>query len=196
MKLLLALTLLLASCAIVNKGEPGEQLIGNRLNLTIDGGWNQFGYYYFDPAQVWTMDGLPVDQLLVYSGIVNNKPMHRVVENEEHKSVVFRADMTNEDLIAMFQKLLTMDGSALHLGKIEPYNFDGRKGVRFEFARASVHYVPSLIGITDSPAYDGLGFAAIDKGELFALIYFAPRLGFFPRHKERVEAIARSAKIL
>lgn len=195
MKLILALTFLLASCASVNKVEPGEQLIGNRLSLTIDGRWNQYGYYYFNPAQVWTIDGLPVDQLLVYSGIVNDKPMHPVVENEEHKSVVFRADMTNEELVAMFQKLLTRDGSVLRVGKIEPYDFDGRKGVRFGFARAEVRYDRSLIGITDSPAYDGLGFAVIDKRELFALIYFAPRLGFFPRHKDRVEAIARSAKI-
>jgi hypothetical protein len=40
-----------------------------------------------------------------------------------------------------------------------------------------------------------LCYGAISKGELFAVLYLAPRLGFFPRHQLRVERIARSARI-
>ena len=40
----------------------------------------------------------------------------------------------------------------------------------------------------------GVGYGTVSKGELFALLYAAPRLGFFPRHKDKVEQIARSAR--
>jgi hypothetical protein len=40
-----------------------------------------------------------------------------------------------------------------------------------------------------------VGFGAVSKGELFALLYHAPRLAFFPRHQPRVEQIARSARL-
>ena len=36
---------------------------------------------------------------------------------------------------------------------------------------------------------------AVSKGELFALLYRALRLAFFPRHQPRVEQIARSARL-
>jgi len=41
----------------------------------------------------------------------------------------------------------------------------------------------------------GEGWAAVSKGELFAMLYMAPRLGFFARHAPEVEKIAASAKI-
>ena len=39
------------------------------------------------------------------------------------------------------------------------------------------------------------GASSISKLCVVALVYQAPRLTFFPRHKERVEAIAKSAVI-
>lgn len=185
--LLLVVTTLLASCALVKQLDPGEQAVGNRLKLAIDGGWNRFGYYHFDPAQVWTMEGLLIDQLLVYPGVANGKAMHPVNDPDAQNNVVFYANLSDQELVAMFEKLLTRSGTELRMGKVEPFSFDGRKGLRFEFVR---------LGNADIPAYRGVGFAVIDKRELFALIYFAPRLGFFARYQARVEAIARSAKIL
>ena len=35
----------------------------------------------------------------------------------------------------------------------------------------------------------------VNQGELFALIYHAPRLTFFPRHQARVEAMAKAVMI-
>jgi hypothetical protein len=38
------------------------------------------------------------------------------------------------------------------------------------------------------------GFETLPKG-LFALLYAAPRLTFFSRHRDRVEHIARTARV-
>lgn len=94
--------------------------------------------------------------------------------------------MQIEEVVAMFEGVLTRDGSTFKLLKLDPYPFGGRKGYRFEYER---------IGKVDNVQQRGVGFGAIDKGELFALIYQAPRLTFFPRHKDRVDAIAKSVVI-
>jgi hypothetical protein len=67
--LLLPLSCLLAACVSAVKVDSGERAIGERLAFNIDGAWNQINAPGIGPAQVWTMEGLPIDQLLVYSGI-------------------------------------------------------------------------------------------------------------------------------
>ena len=77
-------------------------------------------------------------------------------------------------------------GSQFQLTKLEPASFGGEKGFRFEYA---------LTRKVDGVTLSGIGYSTVSKGELFALVYQAPRLTFFSRHKDRVEQIARSARV-
>lgn len=64
--LVVLLGLSLAACAPqMKKIESGELAIGDRLLLTIDGAWNHLSLPNPGPAQTWTMEGLPIDELLV-----------------------------------------------------------------------------------------------------------------------------------
>ena len=58
------LLLALAGCVSVAKVETGDRPVGDRLVVTLDGPWNQLNAPNLGPAQTWTMEGLPVDQLL------------------------------------------------------------------------------------------------------------------------------------
>lgn len=182
----LMLVALLSACANVRMIESGDQLIGARLRINIEGNWNQVALPGVMLGEIWTMEGLTIDELVLYSGIKDGAAMHPVQVVAEKKNVLFRASMASDELVTMFEALLTRDGSSFKLLKAEPYPFGGRKGVRFEYER---------IRKIDHVVQRGVGFAAIEGGELFAMFYSAPRLTFFPRHKDRVEAIARSARI-
>ena len=72
------------------------------------------------------------------------------------------------------------------LTKLEPAIFGGAKGFRFEYA---------LTRKVDNVQLSGVGYGAVDRGELFAIVYMAPRLAFFGRYAPTVEAIAKSAHI-
>ena len=65
------LVLALAGCAAVNKMETGPQNIGERLVVTLEGAWNHVAApgLALGPGQVWTMEGLPVDQLRIYAAL-------------------------------------------------------------------------------------------------------------------------------
>ena len=189
MKTLFAVLLvaLLSACTTVatKKIASGENTIGERLQVNIEGPWNYISAPNMGPAQIWTMEGLPVDQLRIYSGIKDGEVIHDT-RNTNLKSFSFRSNMQSDELVSMFEGMLTRDGSTFQLTKAEPASFGGGKGVRFEY---------TLVTKEDNLPLTGVGFAAVNNGELFALLYNAPRLGFFPRHQARVEQIARSAKI-
>jgi hypothetical protein len=184
----LVLVVLLAACTTVatKKVDSGDNTLGDRLQVSIDGPWNQITVPNMGPAFIWTMEGLPVDQLRIYSGIKDGEVIHDT-RNSNLKSFSFRSNMQSDELVSMFEGMLTRDGSTFQLTKVEPSSFGGGKGVRFEYA---------MVTKEDSLPLTGVGYATVNNSELFALLYNAPRLGFFPRHQARVEQIARSAKII
>jgi hypothetical protein len=189
--LLFALIVWLAGCATssVQMVAPGDHLVGTRLSLAIQDNWNHFDFPLFKPpgaCEVWTMEGLSIDELILYTGVKDGDALYVASERNQAKRTQFQSAMQTEDVIALFERLLTRDNSTFKLLRLEPYPFGGKKGFRFEYER---------IRRLDHVQQQGIGFGAIDEGELFALIYQAPRLTFFPRHRQRVEELAKSAVI-
>jgi hypothetical protein len=189
MKLILTviLTAVLAACVTASKIDTGEQTVGERLLVTLEGPWNQVNISTMEPAKVWTMEGLPLDQLLIYSGVKNDEKVSgSAPAGAARKDFVFRSAMQPDEVVTMFEGMLTRDGSQFKLVKLEPASFGGEKGFRFEY---------SIVRRGDNAQLSGVGFGAVSKGELFSLLYHAPRLTFFPRHQPRVERMARSARL-
>ncbi len=177
--------LALAGCATVAKVDTGERTVGDRLILTLDGAWNEVSAPNMGPAHIWTMEGLPIDQLLVYSGLKDGQAIHAEAAGAQKKPFVFHSSMQADEIAALFEGMLTRDGSVFKLTKLEPARF-GEKGFHFEFA---------LTRKVDNVQLLGLGYACVSKGELFALLYQAPRLTFFARQQARVQQIAESARL-
>jgi hypothetical protein len=94
--------------------------------------------------------------------------------------------MQPDEIVAMFEGMLTRDGSSFKLLKLEPVTFGGLKGFRFEYA---------VTRKQDNVHLTGFGYSSVSKGELFTVLYMAPRIGFFPRHAPAAEQISRSALI-
>ena len=187
-KLIVALFLLgLSGCVSVAKIESGDKTIGDRLVVSLDGAWNHVNPSGSGPAQTWTMEGLPIDQLLLYSGLKDDQAIHEAGPGGgSRKTFNFRSTMQPDEIAALFEGMLTRDGSSYKLVKLEPATFGGSKGFRFEY---------SLIRKIDNVQLSGVGYGTVSRGELFAIVYMAPRLAFFARHVAGVESMARSARV-
>lgn len=177
--------LLLAGCATVRKVESGVNSVGDRLSFNLQGPWNHIDFPAISPGQMWTMEGVYVDSLTIYSGLKSGDRMHPRGAGGA-KEVTYSSSMTRDELAAMFEGVLVRDGSAVFLSRISPTLFGGVPGLLFEFER-----VVKETGLRQF----GFGYAAISEEELFAMVYVAPALAFFSRHKSRVEEIARTARI-
>jgi hypothetical protein len=178
--------LVLGGCVSVARIDAGNRPVGERLQVTIDGAWNRIDAPGMGPAETWTMEGLPIDQLLLYSGIKDGQAVHALPSGSKYKVFAFRADMRPDEIAALFEGTFTRDGSRFTLIKLEPAPFGGVKGFRFEY---------SLTRKVDNVVLSGLAYGAVSKGELFAIIYMAPQRAFFPRHAARVAQLSQSARI-
>lgn len=186
--LIIALTVLgLVGCGTVRKVETGSHTVGERLTMHLDGPWNHIDFPGIKPGQVWTMEGITVDELIIYSGIKDGQVMHiKDGSQGKRKDIVFRSNMPTEQLVSMFEGVFTRDDSVFKLTRVQPNTFGGQKGFMFEFER---------IRKNDNVRQLGFGYGAVDNRELFALVYIAPALTFFNKHKATVNAIARSVVI-
>jgi len=178
--------LLLNACATVDKVEKGDRAVGERLQIVIEGPWNHLNIPGLGPAEIWTMEGITVDELRLYSGLKDGQLIHGQSNAPNAKGFRFAASMKPDEIVALFEGSLTRDGSKFQLLKLEPAPFAGQAGFRFEYA---------LTRKVDNVRLNGLGYGAVSKGELFAIVYAAPRLTFFARHRDRVEQIAKSATL-
>ena len=184
---IIAAIIALAGCGTVRRVETGSNTVGERFTMHLEGPWNHIDFPGVKPGQLWTMEGVTVDELIIYSGIKDGQVMHpENTAQSKKQNVVFRSHMPTEQIVSMFEGIATRDDSIFKLLRIEPSTFGGKKGFLFEFER---------IRKTDNLRQLGFGYGAVDNDELFALVYVAPALTFFPRHQARVEAIAHSAFI-
>lgn len=183
----LTLAVLMAACASVSKVATGDALVGNRLALRLDTAWNQFERGLGNDTPTWTVEGVTVDALQFYVGIKDGQPIAKALNQAKHqKPLNFSADMQPADVVALYEALLTRDGSSFQLDRLEPAQFLGGQGFRFEYA---------LNRKADDVPMRGIGYGAIRGGELFIIHYSAPRLVFFPRYLPRVETLVLSAQL-
>jgi hypothetical protein len=181
----LVLTLAAGCAPSMTRVERGSNLLGDRLTLELDGAWNSI-QLTGNPARIWTMEGLPIDQLLVYTGLSDGEAIHAPIRAGDEKSFVFRSGMQPDEIVGLFDGMLSRGGSNFKLTRLEPARFGGVPGFQFDY---------ELVRKVDNVRLLGIGYVAVDRGALFALVYHAPRLAFFPRHATTVRKIAEQAAI-
>lgn len=182
----IALSLLLGGCASVSKVASGDAMVGNRLALKLDSAWNQFERGLGDNTPTWTVEGITIDALQFYVGIKDGQPIAVTPADAKQKPLTFKATMQPAEVVALYQALLTRDGSSFQLESLAPADFLGGKGFRFDY---------QLNRKVDDVPMRGMAYGAVRNGELFVIHYSAPRLVFFPRYQGRVETLVRSAQL-
>lgn len=183
----LVVALVLAGCAQVTKVASGETVLRNRLSVTVTTPWNQFERGLGDNTPVWTLDGITVDALQFYVALKEGELIAPTPsEPKGLQPLAFKASMQPADIVALYQGLWTRDGSAFTLDKLEPGEFAGTPGFRFEY---------QLVRKLDDVRLRGVAWATVRNGELFLINYSAPRLGFFPRGIGAVETLVKTARV-
>lgn len=181
---LLLITLGMAGCANVAKVSTGDVLVDGRISMTLDAAWNQVNLPGRSKPVLWTQDGVTIDALEWWVGIADGQNLMEL--GKDKRPLTFRATMDGHELVALFEGWYGRDGSTFTLDKLEPTDFLGGKGYRFDY---------TVLRKADDVRVSGMAWVAVRNGQLFAMTFTAPRLGFFPSHRGKVEQAARSARL-
>lgn len=188
--LALALLALLAGCTppMTWAGlPPGETVVRERMTVTVDAAWSRQEGVKEPKHEAWTSEGLSLDQLHFYAGLTDGESFVIVKDSPADKPIPkFKADMQAQDVVEFYESFATRDGSVFKVGKVAPSPYGGKGGFRFEFMRIRKY---------DEVRLQGVGYGLIQGGELFLMVFEAPRIHYFAKHLPRVEAIALSTRI-
>lgn len=183
----LTLALVLSACTTVTKIE-GEQRLGNRLSVTLPSAWNKFSQPASVPYEVWTQEGIMLDQLRIWAAV---KPEQALIvkqmanDQKAAKVPVFRTGLRPDQWVGLLETAYASDGAVVSIDKVEPSTLAGAKGVRFEF---------SMTRKNDDLGFRGVGWATEQDKQFFAAVFTAPRLHFFGQLLPKVEAVIQTAR--
>lgn len=193
----LLLALCLSACAMAYRME-GDQVVNDRLAVHVPAAWNHVSDPWDnDPYDTWTRDGMPLDHLRLWGGVKPGQPLMsrpmvflRTEDEKAPRVPTFRTGLPPEKLVSLFEELYANAGT-VHVTKVEPADFAGTRGVRFEFA---------LVRRSDDLPMRGVGWVAVRPEpvhgeELYAATFVAPRLGFYERLLPLAEAVVQSARV-
>lgn len=183
--ILFALILVVAGCASVVRVGPGEAIVGDRIALPLEAAWNQFPAESPGYAALWTIEGLAIDQLAFYVGIRDGAAIAPQA-GQKQRPLNFRAAMQPHEVVGLFEALYTRDGSTFVLDKLEPAPFLGERGWRARY---------TIVRKFDDVRPSGSAWGAVRDGQLFAITFVAPSLGFYDRLAPRVEKLAAAARL-
>lgn len=186
---LLFLSLILVGCTSFSKIE-GEQRLGKRLSVTLPSAWNKLSPSASEPFELWTQEGLMIDQLRVWAGLKPDQaliPRATAMGQKEAKVPLFQSGLRPDQWVNLLETAYASDGSIVNVDKVEPTTWAGVKAVRFEF---------SMNRKNDDLAFRGVGWAMEQEKQFFAAVFTAPRLHFYGQLLPQVEAITNTARII
>jgi hypothetical protein len=195
MKKLAVLVLLaafLTACTSIVKVE-GDQVVNNRMTVKVTEAWNKVSLAGDQqPYDMWTQEGITLDHLRMWAAIKSGQPMMTAPRSSvpagrtAPRVPTFVSGMAADQLINLFEVMYSADGSIVKMTRIEPGQFAGEKGLRFEFSVARKRDDVQLLGV---------GWVVVRNQELFAATFVAPKLAFFPRLMPMAEAVVKTARV-
>lgn len=155
------------------------------LTVTPDQAWNK-GARPGRLSEAWTLDGLSINELTFYGGILDNTTLFREVNKTEKPLPRFSKTMLAPDVAQLFESSyrVALSTSLMTIDSIEPATFAGNQGFKFTYSFA----------VQDEVKRKGEARGAIIGGKLYMITYEAPRIHYFDRDLASFQKIADSAR--
>ena len=181
--LLAAIALVLAGCPqITLVGAGSSQVTSQRYTVQATTPWNRFTG--FGTQEVWTKDGLGLQELRFYDPVADGQPIFKVVGGRTPPP--FKEDMRANDIADLFAATMLASGTSVaETTDLRPFRFSGHRGFRFH-----VNYITAI-----GSRYRAEVFGAVIKKRLHIVAYVGHEEFYFQQSRAEVEAMMRSIDI-
>lgn len=136
------------------------------------------------PNENWTIHGLRLENVFLAKAIPDGKPLVRPSSSKEQLPL-FRRAMTGSELAELAAETLQRRGAGeAKVVAVRPEPFGGKPGFRADLA----------LKTPEGLEVDGLAAGAVVEGELYLLLFTAPRTHYFATIAPVVEKVIASAR--
>lgn len=188
---LLAVMLVLAEPVVAQQYRlvpPGPVLVARQaMAVTPRQAWNRAARPAHLPriAEVWTMDGLPLNALTFFGGIEPGKRLFsRSAVSDDQQLPVFRADMQPQEVVEFVETSLrvTFGTTQFAVTDLKPARFAGQPGFQFDYLTVD----------SDEVRRRGRAAGTVAGGKLYLIVFEAAATYYFDRHIAEVDHIIAS----
>jgi hypothetical protein len=158
------------------------------LTVTPDRPWNKIGARPGRNAETWTLDGVQLNDVTYYGGIINDATLFREVDKKNRPLPRFSSTMLIPDIVQLFEGSyrVAIGTSLMSVETIEPATFAGHPGFRFTY---------NFTVEQEEVKRKGEARGAVVGGKLYLVTYEAPAIHYFERGLPAFRAIADGAKL-
>lgn len=176
-QLVIAAAALLSGAGVANAGNrlmeanAPVQVASGAFSVTPPQAWNKLGARPGRGAEVWTLDGPPLNEITFYGAIQNDQPIFRDRDRRERPLPHFSSTMLLTDLPTLLENSYRtgLGVTVYTTDRMEPTRFGGRDGVRFEYSFTD----------GDEVRRRGEGYGAVVNGRLYLITFEAPVIHYF-----------------
>lgn len=150
--------------------------------------WNRWSYRPIKKSEVWTLDGIGLNELYFVTGLIPGEPIYREANKKDNPLPKFRTGMQLTDIPELFESSnrVVLGVSSFTISGVEPFKFGGNDGIKFSF-----EYTLSNSALTRK----GVAVGTIVQNKLHLISFTAPSLHYFDRDRAKAEAIMASVTI-
>ena len=175
-----------AGWRLVEAGEPAT-VAKSAMTVTPPSAWNRNTSRPIKNSEVWTLDGLTLNELYFVGGLEHGKPLFNEFDKKNNPLPKFKADLLLPEVVDFFESSARtyLGTSIFEVENVEPVKLGGYDGVQFAFRFATQG---------DDLANSGLARAAIIDGKLYLMSFIAPSIYYYDRDVDRAEALFDTLK--
>jgi hypothetical protein len=183
--------LMLTGCAQMNMVGPGNVTVKNQIAVKLDSRWNQYaGPGANQSYEVWTSEGLLLDQLRFYPGIAVGQQLEvppAGAKKTDTEVLLVRPGLNAEQIAQLIEATYARQGGLFKTLRLAPAKIMGGDGMRMEFSYVS----------TQRPAeVRGIAYGLMQNNKLYVMSFYAPKIHYFAKLSASAEAAMQSASIV
>jgi len=178
---------MLTACGGYTIVKPERVSSGGHYSVKPSIEWNREARGH---TETWTIDGPLLQQIRFLSGLEDGDRMFPggllANSRREKRKPAFREDMTPPEIVEFFQaSLARVVAGNIEATRLRPERFGNLAGFRFDFEYA----------LEDGLDRAGFAVATVSNEKLYMIVYAAPRMYYYARHKDNAEQLIRTIKM-
>jgi hypothetical protein len=175
--LLLPVLLLTAPAAQANKLiAPGFQkdIADGGFAATTEREWNRLSDRDGKYQEIWTIDGTQLNAVTFYGGVPLGRPLVKERDKKNQPLPKVQENMLVTDIPTLLETTYRAlsPGTRIVIGRQEPVDFSGGRGIRFEY---------TFVSVDDDVERRAEAVGTFRNGRLYLVTYEAPTLYFYDK---------------